>query len=395
MSPALLGLLKQSRSTDDLAARMAWAKGGKAPVASRLGRAWLMRRFPAAAKVRILFAYQEHRLALPQVYPFLRYSARFAALGIHFRALPTAGLTPDRLPANLDALFLQSRYVPDDGELEALLASLKKARPNLRIVYLDWFAPTDIRLAERVEAWTDAYVKKSLLRDRDAYAVPTTGHTNLTDHYSARFGTDNPPRSWQTPVTIIPKLDLSPAFSTAPELIAWFEGDAPAEGQRDIDLHARIATRGCPWYTSMRQDAKTAVTANFADLTVVMDGRVAHAAFMAELMRSKLCFSPFGYGEVCWRDFEAIAAGSVLVKPDMSQISADPNIYIPDETYVPVAWDFSDLDTTVRALLADPARRRRIAERAFAVVHDHLHGPALQDMIDRLMASRDPGPASS
>ncbi|WP_404714028.1 glycosyltransferase [Sphingomonas sp. MMS24-J13] len=206
----------------------------------------------------------------------------------------------------------------------------------------------------------------------------------MDDHYSARFHLENPPRTWTIPPEIIPKLTLGPAFHTAPNLIALFEGELPPETQRDIDLHARIATGGTPWYSAMRQELKAAVSDHFGDLTVASEGRVSYVEFMRELGRSKLCFSPFGYGEVCWRDFEAIAAGSVLIKQDMGMVAADPDIYRADETYVPVAWDFSDLDAKVRALLADPARRRRIAERAFAVVRDHLRGPALEQLIARL-----------
>ncbi|WP_404714027.1 hypothetical protein [Sphingomonas sp. MMS24-J13] len=62
-----------------------------------------------------MLAYQAHQLAAPQFYPFLRYSRRFAAKGIHFRALPADALTAASLPPNLDALFLQSTYTPAKG----------------------------------------------------------------------------------------------------------------------------------------------------------------------------------------------------------------------------------------------------------------------------------------
>src|SRR5690606_40487329 len=47
------------------------------------------------------------------------------------------------------------------------------------------------------------------------------------------------------------------------------------------------------------------------------------------------------YGEVCHRDFEAMAAGAVLVKPDSSHIRTNPEIYIPGQTYVPCKPDWS------------------------------------------------------
>ena len=91
-----IGLPKLSdlpRSIDDLGARLAWAKGGHARGGGALGQALLMRPFPKSATTRILLAYQGHRLAVPQFNAFLRYSDRFAARGIHFRAIPTEALS--------------------------------------------------------------------------------------------------------------------------------------------------------------------------------------------------------------------------------------------------------------------------------------------------------------
>ena len=65
--------------------------------------------------------------------------------------------------------------------------------------------------------------------------------------------------------------------------------------------------------------------------------------FLAELRAAKLCFSPFGYGEICWRDIEAIACGAVLVKPDMAHLITRPDLYEDGVTYVACRWDYADL----------------------------------------------------
>jgi hypothetical protein len=72
--------------------------------------------------------------------------------------------------------------------------------------------------------------------------------------------------------------------------------------------------------------------------------RVSRAEYLDELLRSKIVVSPFGYGEICWRDFEAIICGAVLFKPDMSHVQTRPNVFIPYITYVPLKWDYSDLE---------------------------------------------------
>ncbi|HWI86498.1 MAG TPA: glycosyltransferase [Sphingomonas sp.] len=373
-----------AKTLNEFASHLAWLKRGKAGALTQVGRRILRRPFPARAKCRILLAYWDTELAYAQFYPFLRYGARLAAQGMYFRAVPFASLTAQNLPAGIDALFLQSSYTPEPSQLEKLLSTIKSSRPNLQIAYFDWFAPTDIRFAERVEPWVNGYVKKSLLRDRNAYRTPTRSHTNLTEYYSARMGIEVPDRMWDVPAEIIDRLCVSPSFSTSADIIRMFERDAlPPTGARPIDLHARIAVKGTAWYSAMRQEAKDALAA-FGDLRLAKEGRVSKQAFMTELGQSKLCFSPFGYGEVCWRDFEAIACGSVVIKPEMSHIEADPDIYRPHETYIPVRWDLADLEEQVRAALADPAKLRKIADAAYAVVRDHLRGPALDNLAKRL-----------
>jgi len=366
---------------------LAWWREGRGPFIPVIGRCLLRRRSPKDG-LRILLAYQDDVLAYPQFAPFLRYASRFARAGVHFRAVRYCDLHPDGLPDGLDALFLQSSYTPAQGELEALLSALKKKAPKLRIAFFDWFAPEDIRFAERVDPWVSTYVKKALLLDRSAYLRPSTGHTYLGDHFAARLGAENPRREWDVPASILPKLVVGPSFSTSPNLIGQFERDRPsADRNRPIDLHARIATGGTPWYMAMRNEAAAAVASAFPDLIVANQGMIAKSQYMRELGKSKLCFSPFGYGEVCWRDFEAVAVGTVLVKPDMSHLETSPDIYRPFETYIPVRWDLADLDERVRTALADPTGMSRMAARAFEVVRDHLRGPALFDLVTRCTAS--------
>jgi hypothetical protein len=117
-------------------------------------------------------------------------------------------------------------------------------------------------------------------------------------------------------------------------------------------------------------------------LTVVRGDGVTLPRFIAEMKRSKLVFSPFGYGEVCWRDYEAVMTGAVLLKPDMGHVQTDPDIFVPWETYVPVAWDLSDFEATVRRVVGDEGLRSRIARQAF----DLLHGWLKSDQFARSMS---------
>lgn len=96
-----------------------------------------------------------------------------------------------------------------------------------------------------------------------------------------------------------------------------------------------------------------------------ISGRINSKQYSQELKKVSAVLSPFGYGEICFRDFEAILNGSVLVKPDMSHINTWPNIYLPNETYVPVNWNGNDLIEKVDYIFSHPLELNRIRMEAF------------------------------
>ena len=99
-------------------------------------------------------------------------------------------------------------------------------------------------------------------------------------------------------------------------------------------------------------------------------GLVHQREYNRELKNAFATLSPFGFGEVCYRDFEAAIFRSCLIKPDMSHVETWPDIYLPHQSYVPVKWDASDVIETAEELLRDRPRARRIAENAFDILSD-------------------------
>lgn len=95
-----------------------------------------------------------------------------------------------------------------------------------------------------------------------------------------------------------------------------------------------------------------------------LKGRITKQEYKSEIRRVKAVLSPFGYGEICFRDFEAVLNGSVLVKPDMSHLATWPNIFIPEENYVSIDWSGNDLVEKVETLLSDDKKMREISKNA-------------------------------
>ena len=103
--------------------------------------------------------------------------------------------------------------------------------------------------------------------------------------------------------------------------------------------------------------------------TFVKD-RLPFQEYMNTLYQSKLALSPFGQGEVCYRDFEIFELGVVMIKPTMDRVQTNPNPYLPHETYIPVDLDWKELNDTVLELINKPDKLESIVENSRTVYDD-------------------------
>ena len=216
----------------------------------------------------------------------------------------------------------------------------------------------------------DFCVKKHVFADRAHYAQPTVGKTNLTDYAARTFG-----RSFTD--DCIPAAGGQSAQNTAKIKLGWNIAlddkivdlartlPAPDHGAKDIDILCRASVASHVWTHEIRDGAVAAIKALPDSFAVhAPTDRVPQDEYYREMTRSRLSLSPFGFGEICWRDFESILSGAVLIKPDMSHIETAPDLFEPGQTYLPIKWDYTDLEEVVSQCLADEERRREMADRA-------------------------------
>ena len=89
-------------------------------------------------------------------------------------------------------------------------------------------------------------------------------------------------------------------------------------------------------------------------------GKLSNSDYLKIQNNSKISFSPFGWGELGARDYEIILGGSLLVKPRMDHMETWPNIFIPNKTYVPLEWDFSNLEEIFETYIKNHRLRNTI-----------------------------------
>ena len=85
----------------------------------------------------------------------------------------------------------------------------------------------------------------------------------------------------------------------------------------------------------------------------VAKGQSTPEQFVEIMKRSKIGISPFGMGELCYRDIELIQYGCLLIKPNMDKVITEPDFFKPMETYIPVKPDWSDLNEKIEKILGN------------------------------------------
>jgi hypothetical protein len=316
-----------------------------------------------------------------QLAPFRRHAAELRKrLGLIVRFMPVEqarNLSATAL-ARYDIIVLKFSFRAD---LQASLALSRRIRSAIegtetRLVCFDGDDDLNILWPELVKL-SDIYVKKHVYRNRADYAVPRIGKSNLTDFVAREHGVSFADNE----ITHSRPLDLTYADNI---IVGWNIGlddkiaDLAARMQpgtepRPVDVCSRAFVKPEVWIFPLRDVVAQRLEAMASRMNVLIPrNRVAQDEYYAEMRSSKICVSPFGYGELCWRDFEAILCGCLLVKPDMSHIETLPDIFVPGVTYVPVKWDYSDLEEVCARYLADDEARGRIVRQAYETVKKSL-----------------------
>ena len=85
----------------------------------------------------------------------------------------------------------------------------------------------------------------------------------------------------------------------------------------------------------------------------IVKGQSSPEQFVEIMKRSRIGISPFGMGELCYRDIELIQYGCLLIKPEMDRVNTVPDFFMPMETYIPVNPDWSNLNEIVEKILGN------------------------------------------
>jgi glycosyltransferase involved in cell wall biosynthesis len=333
---------------------------------------------PGAETIRFLIISDDGSYTSEQQFaPLRRYAAALRnELGVTFRYMRLSeGVSLDRAAlSQFSAVGLKIFFRSEEpGQIVARFRE-RISGTDTKLVYFDGDDDVCVQWPE-ILPLVDLYVKKGIFASEEDYLRKFVGKSNLTDYVWKEHGI--PPGAGDIPASGVldhgdlAKLDLGWSIALDDKIAELFEKVKPTPSSaKDIDIVCRMSVP-TDWLFSLRNATLQRLEAMTDRYRVLLPtNRVSQDQYYQEMQRARICVSPLGYGEVCWRDFEAIICGCLLVKPDMSHLRTYPEIFVPGETYVPVRWDYADLAETCARYLDREAERAQIIDNAYRVLTD-------------------------
>ena len=280
--------------------------------------------------------------------------------------------------ANADVFFVRPCWREDPAQVESVMQELRHRQPSSQIVFIDPFDQTSSRFFG-VLPYVDHFLKYQRLKDTSQYHQPLKGGTVLTDYLARKLGYDL--KEWSVQSTVPEGYESKIKTGWFVTLHKPFQDvlfHQPRFWQRkenikDIDVFCHVSygpRSNLEWYGQHRILGIEKLKCLAPDYTLSVSGdfsgeqTISSRQYSRDIKRSRIAFSPFGWGEITGRDYEAVCNGCLLIKPAVDHIDTEPNIFIPGQTYVPVRWDFADLEEKCRYYLTHPDETAQIVYNA-------------------------------
>lgn len=191
------------------------------------------------------------------------------------------------------------------------------------------------------------------------------------------------------------KLTISWNFTHWRRLFALFDSqdrECIKKQDRPIDVNCRF-NQYSGWNKVHRLESAKIINDMSDRYNVVASSeKIPLEQYFQEIENSKILFSPFGWGAICPKEYEAIMKGCLVIKPAIDHINIFPDVLIPGETYVPVKWDLSDLEETLIYFLENESERNRIIENACSVYRQAMSAGPFINKVKEIVEKFDSSP---
>lgn len=257
-----------------------------------------------------------------------------------------------------------------------LLKQLKKKVDSL--LYFDNSDSTG-HFHYEVFSYVDRYFKKQLLNDRNLYTKPLYRKRLFTDFYARNYFSnkiEETPKEYVLDSKYQPKLGLSWNFALkdyrySTTLDRFLYGLSRKNNlkfykpniNRKIILAANFTIKPSHEVVYFQRNQLLKILRNIYKSNPKFSlGKIPKKIYLKTMRSSMAIVSPYGWGEICYRDFETFLAGAALIKPNMDHIDTWPNIYKKFETYLPIPWKIEEWESTLPNILSDKKLLLKVAK---------------------------------
>lgn len=342
-------------------------------------------------------------ISAAQLFPFFDNRAQLKErIGLNFQHIQAVTLAEIEAAAqNLQAplAFIRPSWREEADDVIDTFQRIHAANPSLKIIFIDpWDQETSRFFG--VLPYVNVFVKYQGLKDNQEYKKNLLGGTITTDFLAREWGYDL--EDWHVGSEV-------PAGYERRIISGWGVGSdrrfkqamlnplfrLARRRRKTIDVFCRVtvgSVKKLEWYGRYRMAAIEQLKKLEGDYTLAVSGEheenrtTSSRQYFHEIKRSRIAFSPFGWGPTTWRDYEAICYNCLLVKPAMDRIDAKPNIYFPGETYVPVRWDLSDIEEKCRYYLTHWDEAETIINNAQQALSNYFKKREFVETIRQIIA---------
>lgn len=345
-------------------------------------------------------------ISAAQLYPFFKNRERLKKeLEFEFQVVQAekfSDIYHACLGIKTDVLIIRPTWQDECGNALEYMTKIRKEHAYCKIIFIDPFDQTVSRYFG-ILPYVDWFLKYQRFRDVSQYLTSRVGGTEITDYLVREQGFEigdwyvgsEVPNGFEHRIVTGWNIGIDKRFLQAlkQHRSLW----SIRRPERDIDVFCRVmlgSQHNQEWYGQYRLMAVNALAPLRSNYNLAVSGEyeenrtTSKRQYFNEIRRSRIAFSPFGWGPTTWRDYEAVCYDCLLVKPSIAHVHTLPDIYIDYETYVPVKWDFSDLEEKCRYYLEHWDEAQHIIQNARSAYENYFSkGEFIQTIRQLLIAN--------
>lgn len=267
---------------------------------------------------------------------------------------------------------------------------------NKSVFYLESNDSAEVRYPQFVR-YFKLWFKKQLYRDLNNYLKPFYGGTVYSDFYINEYdlNKNNIYCSKVMDCNDLVKLDLFWNILIGPYPIKRFKQSLLRKGisifganylallgprilkmedrsfPKRLFCHGRFSGPGI--YTESIGYQRYLLLKEIQNDESILTGYITQKEYNRELAQCQVVLSPFGWGEICHRDAEAIHNKGLLLKPNMDHIRTIPNIYESDKMYISINWDLSNLQEVFKSLKVNSEQIEKLSNEAYQFLKEETN----------------------